>query len=374
MISKRLLLSNRTLLTDEDFVRQSLDLNLFFMRIMKEHSFFIEAGFTPVNADLARQADAFKERFEALLGEAVSLADGLISPEVASSGEIVTDFTLSAEKASQFFTGIPIDTNITVAELALTRGEQVLGFPVTVNNMRQRIYGVPTQGKNNVNIRTLVRHVVDLNQRSITATQALINFKTLVLNSILSCRIFTFNYPLLIAHLRREAILYVNLLIRLQNRVMLDIVRFAAEQESFWNRIMAEHAKFIRGLLDPTEETLFETANNFGREFDVLTAEALAADLQVARLARVTEESLRATVRIRNFKRQGTAGILSCRIRSIIVPLLGDHVLREANHFLRLLRTFETRLGTNISSNLLCSDTKNRKLKSIGKNIYSVIA
>ncbi|NLU54793.1 MAG: DUF2935 domain-containing protein, partial [Firmicutes bacterium] len=24
-------------------------------------------------------------------------------------------------------------------------------------------------------------------------------------------------------------------------------------------------------------------------------------------------------------------------IRSIIVPLLGDHVLREANHFLRIL-------------------------------------
>ena len=29
------------------------------------------------------------------------------------------------------------------------------------------------------------------------------------------------------------------------------------------------------------------------------------------------------------FKRQGTEGILACKIRSIIIPLLGDHVLRK---------------------------------------------
>ena len=33
----------------------------------------------------------------------------------------------------------------------------------------------------------------------------------------------------------------------------------ALNQEAFWNRIMAEHSKFIRGLLDPTE-VLFNVA------------------------------------------------------------------------------------------------------------------
>ena len=28
-----------------------------------------------------------------------------------------------------------------------------------------------------------------------------------------------------------------------------------------------------------------------------------------------------------------------CQIRSVILPLLADHVLREANHYLRLLTT-----------------------------------
>ncbi len=302
----------------EEFVRDSLDLDLFFLRIMKEHSFFLEGGFTPVNLDWARQADDYKKHFEVLLREAVSLADGLISPDVSSSGEIVTEFTLNAEKATQFFTGIPIDTNITVAELALT------------------------QGRPQINTQALVQQVFDLNNRAITITQGLIAFKTTVLDNVLACKMFTFNYPLLIDHILREAVLFVELLRRLQNGIMENMVSFAVEQESFWNRIMAEHAKFIRGLLDPSEEALFEIANNFGKEFDILTARALALHNQINLLPQVTQDSLDATIRIRDFKRQGTEGILACRIRSIILPLLGDHVLREANHYLRLLKIFKS--------------------------------
>ena len=33
----------------------------------------------------------------------------------------------------------------------------------------------------------------------------------------------------------------------------------------------------------------------------------------------------------------GVEGIETCKIKSIILPLLADHVLREANHYLRLL-------------------------------------
>ncbi|GFN24270.1 DUF2935 domain-containing protein [Thermanaeromonas sp. C210] len=304
------------MLSIEDFVRQSLDLNLFFLRIMKEHSFFLEGAFTPVNSDLARQADTLMKQFEALLREAVSLADGFIGPDVASSGEIVTDFTLNAERATQFYTGIPIDTSITTAELSLVKGVQQL------------------------NTGMLAERVAELNQRVTAVTRSLINFKTLVLDSVLACRVFTFNYPLLIDHIRREAILFVSLLTRLQNRLIVDMIRFAVEQESFWNKIMAEHAKFIRGLLDPTEETLLQTANNFGKEFDVLTDKALALHSQITLLPQVTQESLKETEKIRDFKRQGTEGILVCKIRSIILPLLADHVLREANHYLRLLRTF----------------------------------
>ena len=130
---------------------------------------------------------------------------------------------------------------------------------------------------------------------------------------------------------------------RLQNNSDIDTEKEAFQQEAFWNRIMAEHSKFIRGLLDPTEENLIKTANQFGNEFDELTEEARRAMDRTMPTNNVTEESLEATIRLRDFKRAGTEGLLDCKIKSIIIPLLGDHVLREANHFIRLLQMFEAR-------------------------------
>lgn len=55
------------MLSDQRYVVLSLELHLFFARIMKEHALFLEAGFTPKNANLAREADRYKTNFERLL-------------------------------------------------------------------------------------------------------------------------------------------------------------------------------------------------------------------------------------------------------------------------------------------------------------------
>jgi len=284
---------------------------------MKEHSFFLEVGFTPRDANFTQEADAFRMEFDGLLGEAISLSNGVVNPDVLQSGEVITPFTLNAEMATIYFTGIQIPTHLTQAE-----AELMGGGATSVNSM-------------------LEQYVSALNQRAINATAALIQFKTNILSNVLSCRMFTFNYPLLITHIIREAELYLQQLRRLQNREEINLEREAYELEFFWNRQMAEHAKFIRGLLDPSENNLISQADSFGNEFDQLAAEAQAAMEATAPLTRVTDDSIKATEDLRNFKAQGTQGILACQIRSIIIPLLGDHVLREANHYLRLLKTFE---------------------------------
>lgn len=52
----------------------------------------------------------------------------------------------------------------------------------------------------------------------------------------------------------------------------------------------------------------------------------------------LTRKTLKTTEQYRDFKVAGTKGITGCEIRSVILPLLADHVLREANHYLRLLK------------------------------------
>ena len=55
----------------------------------------------------------------------------------------------------------------------------------------------------------------------------------------------------------------------------------------------------------------------------------------------LTEKTIKATTELADFKAKGTDGILNCKIKSIILPLLADHVLREANHYLHLLKVHE---------------------------------
>lgn len=304
------------MLTRAEFVRQSLGLHLFFARIMKEHSFFLAAGFMSANSNLIQRANEFKMQFAELLTEAVSMSNGIVDSSILSSGEVITPYTLDAENATQYFTGANLQTGITKAEAGL-------GGNASAN---------PTAAFEN--------RVIQLNEKAMRLISGLIKFKSTLLSDVLSCKVFTNNYPLLIDHILREARFYLDMVQRLQNRQEIDSERQALEQEVFWNRIMAEHAKFIRGLLDPSENELFVAANNFGNQFDALTAEAKAAMDASLPPARVTSESLRATTDIRDFKAKGTQGILSCKIKSIIIPLLGDHVLREASHFLRLLNKF----------------------------------
>jgi len=304
------------MLSTTEYVQQSLGLHLFFTRIMKEHAFFLELGFTPRDKDFTRTADEFRLAFDDILRDVIALSEDVIDPDFLRSGEVITPFTLKAEEASAYYTGVAINTRLTKMEDDLSAGR----FADLDN--------------------ALVQRVSMLNNRVLDLLEKFIQFKTRVLRDVTNCRMFTVNYPLLIDHILREARLYHRLLLRLQEKEVLDIEQEAFEQELFWNRIMAEHSLFIRGLLDPTENELITLANNFGNEFNELYQESQAAMDQTLPLSRVTNESLRATMEVRNFNAQGTQGILDCKVKSIIIPLLGDHVLRESNHYIRLLRTY----------------------------------
>ncbi|MGI6662769.1 MAG: DUF2935 domain-containing protein [Bacillota bacterium] len=299
-----------------DYVRQSIDTHLFFGRIMKEHSFFLQAGFVCKDTDFIREADTLRKNFDHLLRDVVSVADGVASPAVLQSGEVVAPYTCDEEAASSYLTGIRIPTEITRAELGLRSGDACRPNP------------------------KLERTVDAINRRAIGLTSRLIDLKVRILSNVLSCRMFTVNYPLLIDHILREARLYLFIVETLQAGGCPDLAQSIFEQEQFWNRIMGEHAKFIRGLLDPTEEALFDRADELGNEFDRLLFDAVSAIDMTTTRSDLTEESLTATLEIREFKRQGAEGLLACQIRSIIIPLLGDHVLREANHYLPLLQMF----------------------------------
>ncbi len=294
----------------KEYVILSLETHLFFGRIMKEHSLFLLAGFPVKEKTFIQRADQFREEFEDGLRRTVKLADGIVSESVLNSGEIVTEFTQRAECRTEDLTGIPIDATITGAEERLRAGKCVM-----IN-------------------REMVYHVKMLNRQMLRSLNGLIAFKEEVLREMTRCRLYTTNYPLLIEHILREAKMYRQILSEFEGRGRISVPDLR-NQEIFWNQIMMEHAQFIRGLLDPTECELIETANEFAEDYCRLLEEAREQDRRA--MNALTARTLQTTRQYQQFKSAGTEGITGCEIRSVILPLLADHVLREANHYLRIL-------------------------------------
>lgn len=162
-----------------------------------------------------------------------------------------------------------------------------------------------------------------------------ISFKESILGEVKKGNLFTANYPLLIEHILREAKLYRATIAELMENKE-PSYKDLKKTEQFWNRIMMEHALFIRGLLDPSEEELIRTANQFAGEYQELLERARIQDNKAMGM---TDAALAETLRFSKFKAAGAEGILKKEISSIILPLLADHVLREANHYIRLLKT-----------------------------------
>ena len=293
-----------------NYVEKSLELHMFFGRIMKEHSFFLKAGFTPANKEFSEKAEYFKNEFDKLLCEAVRLGNGIVNQQLLCSRELVTQFTVLAEKQTECLTGISINKEITEKELQLKSG----------------------CGKCNDNPEKRCK-VQQLNQKALKLLDGLISFKETILKKVLCGEMFTANYPLLIEHIIREAKLYREYVECLEKDGILGN-QSMKEVECFWNRIMMEHSMFIRGLLDPSENELFESADKFADEYCKLLNKCQSAQNEA-----LGNPSLELTQKLRDFKTAGVQGIEQCKIRSIILPLLADHVLREANHYIRLLKS-----------------------------------
>lgn len=294
---------------NNNYAIKSLELHLFFSRIMKEHVLFLKAGFTPADAECAKKAEFFIKEFDKVLCQTVTLSNCVVGNQILCSGEIVTEFTVSAERQTQELTGIYINKEITAKELRLIAGNNKCGIDAD-----------------------RCAKVKQINQTVLKLLDELIAFKENILNRVLKCEMFTTNYPLLLEHIIREARLYCYYITTIEHEGDLCDTSMKGN-ECFWNRIMMEHAKFIQGLLDPCEDDLIDTANQFSKEYYQL--------LEVSRNTHkktMDDDSLSETIKFRDFNIAASQGIQLCKIRSTILPLLADHVLREANHYLRLLK------------------------------------
>ena len=132
---------------------------------MKEHALLLEAGIAPKNTELIQRAGELRNSYNDLLNEAVKLANCNVSKTLLESEQIVTDRTLLAEQKTENLSGIDIDTALTKKELLLRPGYEDPGLGDAVRR---------------------------LNSQAIHLTRSLVEFKTLVLNGLLTAKFYLY--------------------------------------------------------------------------------------------------------------------------------------------------------------------------------------
>ena len=259
------------MISREEYVMQSLELHLFWGRIMKEHLLFLEAGFAGKNTRLIKEAENYKVSFEKFLLEVVKFANGIVRESIIDSGEIFTEYTLEAEKKTKYYTGLEINCKITLMESHL-------------QCKNKKIADVKTSDC-----------VKNLNCRAIKMLDKLICFKEKVLEEVIICKLFTSNYPMMLEHIIEEAKKYQQNIKDLENNI--DIEQYKIKKvERFWNEIFMEHAMFIRGMLDPSEEKLINSADKFAKKFKELMKKT--SDINEATSTTIVSDTLIETAKL----------------------------------------------------------------------------
>ncbi|WP_438823980.1 DUF2935 domain-containing protein [Bacillus sp. JJ1773] len=189
------------------------------------------------------------------------------------------------------------------------------------------------------------------NTQVMQAATNIFAFKRKVLGLVLSCKLpGANNFPLLIDHTSREANYFRKRLIELNEGKLKALPDAIIKENVFFLRIMADHAQFIGHLLDPSERKLVDLARNFSNDFDQLVFQA--RDLEsmkpqsqtVPLLDQFLDQNRVSVASLKDFKKTARDLIEECKIKSIIHPLLADHVFREAERFLEIIDMFEAHL------------------------------
>ncbi len=151
-------------------------------------------------------------------------------------------------------------------------------------------------------------------------------------------------------HTSREAAYFAKRLKELNEGKPKLLLEAIIKENVFFLKVMAEHAKFIGHLLDPSERKLVDQARDFSHDFDQLLFQAMDLDSMRPQsettpiLNQFLDRNRVSVVSLRNFKKSAKELIKDCKIKSNIHPLLADHVFREAERFLQIIDMFEASL------------------------------
>lgn len=300
------------MLSDLDFVKQTLINNLYYLRTMNQFCIDIYLSFLENNMEYKDIAINFARAIEDLGRRLIKYVDGYLA-DVLDEGIFVTEYTLPLEKLTEKLFDVTIATDLTEFELNLNPG---------------------TNQEAPINI---VNDLIKINAEAMVLATNFTNFCKEIYTKQRRNDLFSYNYPALYRYMIEEIKLYETTLGRLNNKNKVDPT-YVIDYQYWFTTSMKDAATFIRGYVDPEKSDVFTRANSFVNEFDYLIDEYKNIVLSPQSQDSLINKTARAVERFRSFLSDVIQEVLEGNLTFIVSPIFLDNIYTSVNYFKYILK------------------------------------
>lgn len=300
------------MLTEEEFYKESIDANLYYLRTLRDFCINIELSFYGDNP-YKKRAYILARESQDLGREIVTLTNGKVPSKGLNYQIFYTEYTLPIERLTEKLFNLNLGTDITEMQLKLTPTDT---FEVNSE---------------------LTTTLTSFNDRATSIANEFINLAREIRDEMTSNNLFSYSYPTMYNFMIITIELYIGELNRLKERIRKDPI-IALDTEYGYNITAYEITSFLRGLIDPNATSYIETLNNILNEtYPKLLEDYNNLPLSPENQQNLTERSITIIRRIRLLIRDMLKDLLDAKLYFIIEPLAIDNFYRNINYFLYAL-------------------------------------
>ena len=300
------------MLTEEEFYKESIDTNLYYLRTLRDFCINIELSFYGDNPYKGRAALLSRESQD-LGREIVTLTNGKVPSKGLNYQIFYTEYTLPIERLTEKLFNLNLGTDITEMQLKLT--------PIDTFEVNDE----------------LITTLTSFNDRATSLATKFINLAREIRDEMTSNNLFSYSYPTMYNFMIITIELYIGELNRLKERIRKDPI-IALDTEYGYNITAYEITSFLRGLIDPNATSYIEVLNNILNEiYPQLLEDYNSLPLSPENQQNLTERSIAVIRRIRLLISNMLRDLLDAKLYFIIEPLAIDNFYRNINYFLYAL-------------------------------------
>lgn len=295
------------MLTDDEFVTQSITLNLFYLLNIRCFCLNILLSFLDENC--IEEAEKYLVRTENLVNSFINESAGIIPPRILKYRFLVTKYTLDLEYLTEKLFDFELQTEVAAS---IDKFEEAPPRKIDIN---------------------LINLMKDVNIKTYKLAKEYKEFLSKIFILEKNNQLFSYNSPRFIKEIIETIEMYIYLLERNIRKLKVN-PSFISNYEYRMLILYRSVAKHIGLKTDPSREDVLIKSGAFSIEFNSLAKEYLITDYGPDDLKKLTKKIKKLIKRFADFLAELTVDLLEGKVYFIIEPIFIDVLYRSVNHMI----------------------------------------